>query len=72
MGNRSLSRYFAAMNDPKVRAAWLGALRPDGWCLECGCGKNAPDGTMLYAHLTSCSRGWAPSQGSTADGGVES
>lgn len=28
MSNRSLSRYFAAMNDPKVRQAWIGALRP--------------------------------------------
>jgi hypothetical protein len=27
-----------------------------GWCAECGCGKNDPDGSVVFAHLPLCSQ----------------
>jgi hypothetical protein len=27
-----------------------------GWCTECGCGKNDPDGAVVFAHLDHCSK----------------
>lgn len=25
-----------------------------GWCPRCGCGKNDPDGSVVFAHLPTC------------------
>jgi hypothetical protein len=27
-----------------------------GWCAECGCGKNEPDGRVIFAHMPKCSK----------------
>jgi hypothetical protein len=43
------------------------------WCSACGCGCNAPDGSVIFAHLDGCSQSDAAAKsGSSNSGEVKS